>query len=528
MNSNPYRVLDRPDGLLLGRSQPLKLVLDRLNELHVCIIAPRFFGKTRLLRQVARVATENGFSQCLVWNLWRHTPNNDEEFYQSFSQEIERQIEAPGQDLTEWFQAMGTGFEAIKGVFQELDKARQNILLALDEIEGVLQAGSVTKNVWDNLRDLADLTSVRFVTASRLPLRELCPLDSKTSPFWNIFHPTPVRFGAFQPNDWADVLQPFAARKVTVDESARKELNNWTGGIPVLVMAVCERLFAECSDGQTLSKTDADAAAEQVMRDYREHIETLWGDLPTAARLDVVELARRREISRADLAAERIELLVQRGFATDAGGNKLRSNCRIMERHAAQLGESLPELKRLFSTLDDYERNITEVLQLRLAQLRGLYADAEQHLGELLKALPKPETAKLLIRNVADSCLELLLNFEFPNGTIDGKWVNDWKCNGKLNNPENDRDILAGKVPCYRGPRMKLLSLLHDEKTIGTAKGRRSTFILLESVSKAGGFGQHANELGESIPRSFVTAIASVAVELLHQVKEDTSSKTRS
>jgi hypothetical protein len=521
---NPYQLIDRPDAPLLGHAQPLKLILERLNELHVCVIAPRLFGKTRLLRQVTRMAPENGFSQCLTWDLKRHTPQTDEEFDQSLAHEMERQIQVADQDLPKWFREMGTGFESIKAIFQELNTAGQKVLIALDGIEGVLQAGLVTKNAWDNLRDLAELSAVRFVTASRLPLRQLCPPDSKTSPFWNIFHPTPVRFGAFQTADWTDVLQPFAARKVTFDESARKELSNWTGGIPVLTIAVCERLFEGSADGQAHSKADIDAAAESVLQENREHIEMLWADLPTESQLDEVDLANNREKHKAGLAQERVDLLLQRGLAVEAGGNKLRSACRIMERYAQQRGQSLPDVEKLFSATEDYERNIPEVLQLRLSSVRGFDSDAEHHVTELVKAMPNPETAKALIRNVLDACLSKIIDFEFEQGTINNEWVNRWKNAGKLAGSENDRDILAARVPRTRGARMRLLRLIHGHDTAGTARCRYSTLLLLETLFAAQNFGEHATERGEGVSRGFISVVALAAVECLEQLKDDIGS----
>jgi len=522
MSENPYQLMDRPDAPLLGHRQALRLVQQRLDKLHVCVIAPRLFGKTRLLRQAAREAPANGFSQCLVWDLKRHPPGTDDEFHASLCREMERQLKVPREDLVEYFKGLGTQFESIKGVFQELDKAGEKVLVVLDGVEGVLQAGSVTRNVWDNLRDLAELSSVRFVTGSRLPLRQLCPSDSKTSPFWNIFHEKPVRFGAFREDDWPAVLEPFGARRVILDDSARKELVNWTGGIPVLVMAICGGLFESCRDGETFGKAEVDSTAERVLGDYRDHIEMLWHDLPTETRLDLVDLASRHETSRADLSPERIETLVHRGLAVEAGGNRLRGNCRILERYAAQHGQSLPEVKKLFTASEAYYRNIAEVFQLRLAAVRDFDANAEQHVRALLKAMPDPETAKALIRNVADACLELLVEFEFPDGTIDPEWVKEWGSTTNLGNLDGDRQNLQRKVPAFRGPRMRLLSLLHNEATAGRAKSRRSSFLLLQFVSNAANFGQHAKEIGETVPRSFITAVANAAVELLHQVREDT------
>lgn len=520
MNINPYQPGDSIDAPLLGRRQQLALALERLNQLNVCVIAPRSYGKSRLLRQVARLARNHGFSQCLLWDLRRHTPTTDEEFYRALSGEMVRQLQT-AQDLTEWFKELGTTFEAVKGVFEELGAQEQKTLVVLDGVEGVIQSGSVSKNVWDTLRDLTEVRGVRFITGSRLPLRQLCPPDSRTSPFWNVFHQKPIRFGAFQEDDWAALLDPFKAKGVTIEESALKELRNWTGGIPLLVMAICERLFDSCVEGQSFSKSHVDEAAKQVMSDYREHIATLWEDLPQETRLDAVELARNHELSQSDLGKERADALLDRGLAARAAGTKLRQSCRIMETHANQQGQSLPEVKRLFSAAVDYDRNITEVFQLRLAMLQSDDGDMETHVRHLLEATHKPEVAKALIRNVAAECLEQLLLFEFPTGGIDAALVSSWDLEGRLHK-EVDREILASTVPTKRGGRMKLMSLLHDENAAGKAKTRRSTFILLETVYEAGNFGHHADEIGEAVPRSFMNAIGGVAVELLTQVKEDT------
>lgn len=522
MKANPYEIPWPSTRPILGRERELQIVFDRLFRNHVSVIAPRLFGKTALLREVARQAKERGFAQCLAWDLRHHTPRNDEEFYVTLCREIERQVNVPEQNLSEWFREIGTTFEAIKGVFQELEHKGQQVLIVLDGMDGILHGGALTQNVFDNLRDLADLTCVRFLTASRSHLRQLCPPDTKTSPFWGIFLPPPFRFCAFQSADWPGVLQPLLNKRITVDESGQKEILNWTGGIPVLTMAVCGTIFARFDQGQVVAKADVDVAAQQVARDYRDHIEMLWDDLPTEARLDVLDLANYKELSRAGRSSDRIELLTSRGLAVEAGGNKLKPGCRLMEQFALHRGQSLHEVKRLFSAVPDYERSIPEVLQLRLAHLKGFNTEVELRLIELLKAIPKPETGKCLIRDIADCCLDLLLDCEFPGGRIEDALVTDWEANHKLRDDDpKDREILNRKVPNSRGPKMKLLSLLHDENTAGIAKTRRSTFILLQAVFQAGAYGQHVADIREVVPRSFVTAISHVAVELLHQIRED-------
>lgn len=119
-----------------------------------------------------------------------------------------------------------------------------------------------------------------------------------------------------------------------------------------------------------------------------------------------------------------------------------------------------------------------------------------------------------------------MIQLEFSNQTVNPDWIKDWKATGKLTGVEIDQEILAGKIPRRRGSRMKLLRLLHTEGIAGEAKSRRSTYILLDTLSEAERFGQHAAEIGEPVPWSFISVVANAAVELLIQLKEDTSPKS--
>jgi hypothetical protein len=48
---------------------------------------------------------------------------------------------------------------------------------------------------------------------------------------------------------------------------------------------------------------------------------------------------------------------------------------------------------------------------------------------------------------------------------------------------------------------------------------------LLDTLSAAERFGQHATEIGEPVPKSFISVVANAAVELLNQLKEDSGPK---
>ncbi len=99
-----------------------------------------------------------------------------------------------------------------------------------DGFDRPLREGHFSRNLWDNLRELAMQSSLILVTASRQKLRDLiCDGDSVTSEFWRIFEV--VRLKTLNEK----VIQAFIAHAADLDFSpgGLTELNNWTGGIPV-------------------------------------------------------------------------------------------------------------------------------------------------------------------------------------------------------------------------------------------------------------------------------------------------------
>ena len=95
----------------------------------------------------------------------------------------------------------------------------------LDDFDYALADAGLTRNLWDQLRSLAQKTSLKFVTRSRRPLRELCRAEeSRTSDFWEIFYDTPIRVAALDDADRGGFLESLLAAGCTLDEPARKEI----------------------------------------------------------------------------------------------------------------------------------------------------------------------------------------------------------------------------------------------------------------------------------------------------------------
>jgi hypothetical protein len=180
----------------------------------------------------------------------------------------------------------------------------------------------------------------------------------------------------------------------------------------------------------------------------------------------------------------------------------------------------------------EYLSNIRRLLELRVAQTLGWCPEIKSHFNAILQQLDEPDAAMQMLRGIYDRCADLILNLDFPNGQIPKEWVNEWDSRGRLRQEDRDprhrgaesRDvdeILQGRVPPHRGWRMRLLSLLRDEKIPGKSKARASTLCLLDGLLDASNYCSHSFEIGEAVPLSFACGALFSALALCGQLSED-------
>jgi len=175
---------------------------------------------------------------------------------------------------------------------------------------------------------------VRTSEVTRPPNR-----DNSTPDFWEIFYDTPVRVAALDDRDLEAFLQPLRDAGCELDESARKEVANWTGRVPLLVCALLQRLSAG-HRGAHLSKLEIDHAAEAVLDGRRQLLDALWDDCDSELRADLGALTDGDTLL-ADLSDRRRRALEERGFGIESR-NLMRSSCRLMQRYAQDQRPPLP------------------------------------------------------------------------------------------------------------------------------------------------------------------------------------------
>lgn len=488
--------------------------LDKPKPDHVSVIGPAHIGKTILLNALTARLNQDGkpFDGCIYWDVRRSRIESDADFYKGLAEQAAPAVATLDSGLASDLRAEGGGtYSVLRDVFEYLNEDGRKILLVMDELDLVLMASGVTRNLWDNLRSLAEKPGLRLMTGSRKPLRELCnSQDSRTSDFWNIFYPQPIRVEVFSEDDWQDVLTPFAQRQIQFERGADTEIMNWTGGVPALAAALCEKLWEESQDGVVISREHLNQVADAYFASDETILPSLWKECDADEQGDLHEIAQGEVLALNQHVPQlRYQSLTRKGYVVEQKGS-LKPCCRAMEYYAKLHGSDATGMRRLFGSAKDYEKNLRGLLELRLSQIQITNHDLRTQLTNAIQFLDSsPTTTIRQIRGIVDDAFNMIWTSEIPDRKIPDKWIERWRYSG-VNNPP------VGPVPSDGAVRCRLLSLMTESATTVDTKVSRSTYYLIDSLHSYGNFGQHKQWEKVSI---FTAAIACLtALELCAQL----------
>lgn len=515
MSDNPYQVLGTTIPPMLGRQRLFEQLMRQLTKTspdHVSVVGPCHYGKSVILQQLAEVfgPSQGDYLTGVYWDLRHNTPNSDSAFLLGFASVLKEALKRVQNDLADYLDLEGiTLRDEVALLLSDLAKAKQRILVVMDGFDHVLTKVEISRNTWDTLRSFAQTTSLRLVTGSRSRLRELCRTDdSVTSDFWEVFNPNPVRVGRFEEHDWDELLRPFNQRNIQIDGSAKKELVNWTGGIPVLAAALLYEAFESASDGTTLSKPDIDQAALIVAEERRDVIADLWDDCTADIQTELADLHGRRELPLSEVNVQRCQEMELRGLAKTVG-TTLRPASMLIAAHVRQQSSGLESLRRLFGDSDRFIKNSRSLLELRLSQVRSIDPEIFNTVSKAIRDLNSPPDCIALARRIANRAFVLIWDIEAPGNEIPLGWLAD------LREFATDRRIPVGGRAC----RLLQLATGTDNTPRLTTHVTKRTFALLNFIQSVGDHGQHLKY--EEVTWSYATAFCLAAVELCDSLAID-------
>ena len=527
MTANPYQVLGPSIPPMLGRASLVQRIEGHLSKPtpdHVSVVGPKHYGKSVLLRHLADVyrAGSSGYLTTAHIDLRHDTPRSDDAFKRRFAEEVKAALRPERAQLAEYIDLNDAAIhESLGFVFEELEGESARMLVVLDGFDHALARTELTRNLWDQLRSLAQKTSLRLVTGSQRPLRELCRTEeSRTSDFWEIFYDTPVRVIALDASDLDAFLQLLLDAGCTLDESARKEIANWTGGVPLLVCALLQELW-EKHRGAHLSKPDIDQTADAILKDRREILADLWDDCDIELRADLGTLAG-GDIPFSDLSDRRRRAIEDRGFGR-VSKKRLRGSCRLIQRYAEEQAPALADLTRLFGTTIDFETHVQTFLELRLKQAATPSTDQYLHdfVSRAIEDIGRnPELAINGIRGIAERALTLIWEAELPpDKALPSDWIDGW-----TNKDQRDLPGNQGELPSELGRQCQILRLI-----TGSAQTLRqsiyvtkTTYLLIDHLKSVGDFGQHRRDYPETtISVGFAATVVLAAISLVENLTAD-------
>ena len=512
---------------MLGRASLVRRIEGHLLKLtpdHVSVVGPKHYGKSVLLRHLADAyrAESSGYLTTVHIDLRHDTPGSDDAFKRRLAEEIKKALQPNQAELSEWIETGKENVhELLNFVFMELENENARVLVVLDGFDYALAGTDLSRHLWDQLRSLAQKSSLRLVTGSRRPLRELCRTEeSRTSDFWEIFYDTPVRVAALDDSDWDPFLKPLQDAGCTFDDSARKEVANWTGGVPLLVCALLRELW-EKYRGARISKPQIDQTAEAVQNDRREVLAELWDDCDGGLRADLGTLAD-GDIPLSDLSHNRRIAIEHRGFGRVSRKN-LRGSCRLIQSYAKEQVPVLDDLKCLFGTSHGFKTQIRSLMEFRLEQITnpGVDEDLRRFVSNAVRDLePHPEDALTWIRSVADRALALIWEAELPGDKkLPPNWLKDWQLGGVTNPPEDQ-----GKLPSSSGAQCQILRLITGSARISRQSRyiTKTTYLLVDHLKSVGDFGQHRGDYPETtISVGFAATVVLAAISLIESLTTD-------
>ncbi|GAL09273.1 hypothetical protein JCM19233_238 [Vibrio astriarenae] len=414
---------------LVGRQDIIDDILTAINKPvpdHIQVVGPRYSGKTVILKRLKEVITLEGdteYSCVLLWDLGHSTPKNDSEFLCQFATNLSASMEENYPDYAAHLKASkDTFYQDIAEVLDILNDETK-ILVIFDGFDKALSSDKLTRNLWDQLRELAQNRSLTLVTASRKTLRELIRNpDAQTSDFWNIFLSTPIRVDCFDENDISDILTNYC--NVEFDKGALTELHNSTNGTPVLLFEVLNYLL-HGYNGNKVTNSLVQQAVSDSFESNQNYIDDLWHDC-SAVTQDTIRLLVEKSEVQGICQLDKTNI-VEKGFAR-ISGSKLNKPSRMLQTYLSGLANEKGAIDRLFSSHEAFTENFYHVLSKRILQIPTIDNDLSRYLQRSMEDLPNhPSVCLSGVRGILDKCFDIIWDAEFGKKAVPDGHFDTWK-----------------------------------------------------------------------------------------------------
>lgn len=507
---------------LIGR----KVLLDRIwsdltkaTPTNLSIVGPKDIGKTVLLKALVDRASQPGSPYALVvyWELGYAPPQSDEEF---ISQLCDLMYSAMATDTIAYKEhraelANDKSLPVLKEVMDLLQLEERSVLMIWDGFDKPLSQGVLSGQLFGNLRDLFYGKRHRIVTATRASQTELARNKQvEDSPFWNMFDVNPARVGPF---DEMDMEHALTSASLTTNQGGKKELGNWTGGHPVLLLSLLNS-FVELGEG-AITNDRVNGAVGAVAAELSDFLEKLWNECSATTKSAYHLIIENNGFDKDRIGKEETRYLLARGFAV-RDGSQIKPSCRMFEQHVRGAKPDTGTLDRLFGTWQAYRNEIRSLLELRMKQIRVVHARLHKLVNQCLSDIPDyPDDCLNNLTRIEELALDLIWQHEF-GGTqsIPGDLVAYW-----TRHPRDSDKIIKRRMDDndWMLSRDRLKQLVILQRLTGSAPDfapkaksvSKDTYVLLNAIHQFRNRTEHAD--GQPIHEGVAASAVLLCIELL-------------
>jgi len=529
---NPYTTNDNSLSIMMGRKRLFKKVNNRLKKStpdNISIVGPKRFGKTVFLNSIAKnfQSPESIFSVTCYVDLRHGTPSTDSQFLLLVSSALKNSLNIIDKETAGLLSAKSED-EVIVGLETFLDyysEENKKALLIFDGFDHLPLGNGISPNLLGQLRTFAQRRSLRLLISSRKRLRDICKTEAaRSSDFWRIFE-DPIFMGCFEEDDLDDLLKPFTDSSCLIDPGVKKELMNWTGGIPILMSLILKTLFENKNLIKSLMVSQVNEICSGLTNNPNDIIADLWEDLDTRTQNILVDSIG-RQLKESDIPYEVLIDLKLRGIAQIEKGH-LKIN-RSFNEYIKLNSSFVQDLSRLFRTEESYNENIKRVLELHLDQYQSIDDQFKKDIHRAIRDLSEdPRHSLDSARGIVEDCISIIGKVEESEKNATESWKKEWDNyqlylqNRGLN---RTRAYFADPVPTERGKQVELIRYISGRVDGYSRVAKcvsRQTSVLLEQINT---FGNLANHLGgEVLYYGIASSMCFLAIELYISLAKDIS-----
>ena len=212
-------------------------------------------------------------------------------------------------------------YETIRKIVSELDKAECKLILFLDEFDLLVRKESIPPELYENLRSLAGMYAVAYITATVKSPIELA--KEYGSPFFNIFFEEPL--GPFSKEAAIELIEVPSAREGVPLKKEAEFVLDIAGLYPYFIQIACSILFRYKTKKEHLRKSDYDEIREKFMKDAGYQFEHIWRHLNKEEKEVLLKVVKSKSISERKKYV--LEDLRRKGYVIKKGkGHKIFSS----------------------------------------------------------------------------------------------------------------------------------------------------------------------------------------------------------